>query len=310
MNYSNQYQIDSNNPLESLTDSFFRSDSRLTSSEVKRKRRSKNDQEGRKYKCDCGKAYLSQLALNNHYKAKHEAKDEQQDDSNLSSYLKIRGRPKKNVFNIKKNYYQRHEFNLESYFSHFFLKEFRHKLQNESEIVLEDYFKRFYNELYQPNNEKFELKLNCFEEHPLHKMLNRQFSSSSFVSNEDLPCDVIFRNYLLFTKDLVNKDYFYFVFLFIILFRECINKYKNVELENSKCILGEQIDEKIKEFTEYFCGEHLPDICNEFICDYLASNNYFGISKEFYSEFIEIVQHFCFWLYENNYTSSKLSFIG
>ena len=39
---------------------------------IKRKRRSKNDAEGRSFKCsECGKSYLSQPALTNHKKTKH-----------------------------------------------------------------------------------------------------------------------------------------------------------------------------------------------------------------------------------------------
>lgn len=54
-----------------------------------RKRRSKNDQDGRGYKCECGKSYLSQPALTNHKKTKH--------DQNSSGLKRGRGRPRKNV---------------------------------------------------------------------------------------------------------------------------------------------------------------------------------------------------------------------
>lgn len=61
------------------------------------KRRSKNDSEGRSYKCQtCGKAYLSYPALYTHVKTKHD----------LQSSMKGRGRPKKeadNMVNILSN---------------------------------------------------------------------------------------------------------------------------------------------------------------------------------------------------------------
>jgi hypothetical protein len=38
--------------------------------DTKRHRRSKHEQEGRIYACDCGKSFLSQPALNNHKKNK------------------------------------------------------------------------------------------------------------------------------------------------------------------------------------------------------------------------------------------------
>ena len=60
------------------------------------------------YKCECGKAYLSQLALSNHKKSKHEIinfNSNDVNDNNNSDYSmsnnskKRRGRPKKNVIN-------------------------------------------------------------------------------------------------------------------------------------------------------------------------------------------------------------------
>jgi hypothetical protein len=62
----------------------------------KRKRRSKNDAEGRSFKCsECGKSYLSQPALTNHKKSKH--------NYGLNGEKKGRGRPRKNVRKIPKN---------------------------------------------------------------------------------------------------------------------------------------------------------------------------------------------------------------
>lgn len=56
---------------------------------TKRKRRSKNDKDGRQYVCECGKSYLSQPALTNHKKTKHS-----KDDDGIK---RGRGRPRKNV---------------------------------------------------------------------------------------------------------------------------------------------------------------------------------------------------------------------
>ena len=55
----------------------------------KRKRRSKNEAEGRNFMCECGKSYLSAPALTNHKKTKHNS-----DDPTLK---RGRGRPRKNV---------------------------------------------------------------------------------------------------------------------------------------------------------------------------------------------------------------------
>lgn len=74
---------------------------------MKRKRRSKNEQDGRSFKCEsCGKAYLSQPALTNHNKTKHFHND--------PSFIKRgRGRPRKNVnFKLNLKFKFKYSFNL------------------------------------------------------------------------------------------------------------------------------------------------------------------------------------------------------
>jgi len=57
---------------------------------IRRKRRSKNELDGRSYVCShCGKKYLSQPALTNHKKSKH--------NYDTEGEKKGRGRPRKNV---------------------------------------------------------------------------------------------------------------------------------------------------------------------------------------------------------------------
>jgi len=54
--------------------------------------------------------------------------------------------------------------------------------------------------------------------------------------------------------------------------------------------------------------EEFPDLCNEFYCEFLDGNDFFGIEDENdRNEIIEIIQHFCFWLYKNDFTKSRLS---
>lgn len=60
------------------------------SEKQRRKRRSKNEAEGRNFECtDCGKCYLSLPALTNHRKTKH--------GYGQGEDKKGRGRPRKNV---------------------------------------------------------------------------------------------------------------------------------------------------------------------------------------------------------------------
>ena len=55
---------------------------------IERHRRSKHEQQGRDFACDCGKSFLSQPALNNHIKNKHPERLEGQ-------IKRGRGRPRK-----------------------------------------------------------------------------------------------------------------------------------------------------------------------------------------------------------------------
>ncbi len=193
-------------------------------------------------------------------------------------------------------------FNTEFLFHLFFHKEFRRKKSDET-IVISDYINRVFNDIYINHADKCTLKINNVDQHPFFGLILNRYKVSR------LSCDEIFLRYLEYVSDMTNKEYFLFVFKFIILFRECLNKYKNIELENTLLLFDDKISKDIREFTQYYDSELVPEICNEFITEYLISNEYFGMSREYFNEFIEIVQHLCFWLYENNYTSSKLSLI-
>jgi hypothetical protein len=46
------------------------------SEDLKRKRRTRNDEDGRNFSCNCGKSYLSYPALYTHVKTKHNGKSE------------------------------------------------------------------------------------------------------------------------------------------------------------------------------------------------------------------------------------------
>ncbi len=85
---------------------------------------------------------------------------------------------------------------------------------------------------------------------------------------------------------------------FITLFRECVNIINKEKLRNSEG----------QEYTQVTNAEDVPDISNDFITEFLdPDTNTFDISKE---EAIDLTQNFCHWLYENNFTCSKLSLIS
>ena len=84
---------------------------------------------------------------------------------------------------------------------------------------------------------------------------------------------------------------------FIILFRECYDNSKN------KNNVGQR-----KTVTNELTSEGLPDLCNEFYGEFMEPNNFFDIEdQDEKNEIIEIIQHFCIWLFKNEYTKSKLS---
>ena len=104
--------------------------------------------------------------------------------------------------------------------------------------------------------------------------------------------DEIFSKYLEDVVKDCNKEYFEFITKFVILFRECINKNK---------------DETTEEHSMKNNADNVPDICNEFITDFMEGYDYFGLDT---MELIDIIQHLCNWLYENKFTTSKLSLVS
>ncbi len=156
------------------------------------------------------------------------------------------------------------------------------------------------------NNIYAQYSIKNFSERKDHYNNNSNYHSN----NKHICCDEIFYEYLKSITKYANQKYFSFVLKFIIIFRECINTYKNIELENSILVLKEKISTEIKEFTQYYDAEQAPELCNEFISEYLQSCDYFGFEKNEIPEIIDIIQHFCYWMYENNYTSSRLSLLN
>ena len=153
---------------------------------------------------------------------------------------------------------------------------------------------KVFNDLVLPYKDKFLKQYNEVEDHPLL----RDIRGNGNI-NEVKTCDNIKFEYLKNVAQKTNDNYFVFVFKFVLLFRECINKFK-------------KLDGNIeREYCEVQGAEAAPDLCNEFISDFMESNEYFGMnSDENKTEFIEIIQHYCYWLFENGYTSSRLTLLS
>ena len=74
-----------------------------------------------------------------------------------------------------------------------------------------------------------------------------------------------------YLKDLAgkcNKEYFIFAFKFAVCFREAINKFKLNEIDQSK------------DYTQIYNSDQVPDVCNEFITDFMENADYFGVNSE------------------------------
>ena len=97
-----------------------------------------------------------------------------------------------------------------------------------------------------------------------------------------------------------NKDYFWFMIKFAVLFRECIKKKKKNFVKNEKN------EEKNKFYTQVYNAETVPEICNDFFVEFMEPHDFFGMLKD---ELIELIQHFCYWLYSKQYTQSHLTLL-
>ena len=276
----------------------------------KRQRRGKNETSDRIYKCpDCEKSYLSGPALVIHRKLKH--------NYNKTNENKSRGRPKKdyqqeNSLTIAQNKYNNY-FNNDMRKS-FLSDEEKNNINNiiyleqiklNLEIIFIDYksilfpnlenienynFYKYLKGEKNDINESFKDIYYLNEEKNLNNNLNYQKSNIP-------PLDYIFILYLKEIYIITNKEYYLFINKFIIFFREWINNKKKELIKEEY-----KTDEKY-EFSQLFNSEGIPDYCNDFFIEYLEPNKFFGLNIE---EFIELSQHFCFWLFLKKYTPNYL----
>ena len=250
---------------------------------IERHRRSKHEQEGRIFACGCGKSFLSQPALNNHKKTKHPELLEGQ-------AKRGRGRPRK--------YPLKSACDFESTkYDTFFNVEMRKSHLNDPPINMANMAENVFKLIYKgPYCEKLFSIPETYEDVSVLDNLVKNNPISSKPKNERT-CDDVFYEYLSSYKDKTNEKYFSLLIKFVILFKEC---YDSSKAKDSK-------EEKKESVTGKIAPEGLPDLCNEFYGEFLEPNNFFGIEEENRNEIIEIIQHFCIWLFKNEYTKSKLS---
>lgn len=126
-------------------------------------------------------------------------------------------------------------------------------------------------------------------------LLNQQNESSI---EKILPIDGSLFLYLKEVSKKTNKEYFWFLLKFIVVFRECLNTLRK------ELIQPQHIKENKIDYTQIYNAETVPAICNEFFSDFMLPNQYFGLDE---NESIETIQHLCSWLFTNGYTKSQLT---
>lgn len=193
------------------------------------------------------------------------------------------------------------DFESTKYEGFFNKSDFRKAIEGE-EIHLDRVANTVFQFLYQAeSSDKLFSKPKSVEDNPILKNIMEKkcaLNPDGETQKQNKTCDDVFYEYLANFKKETNENYFILLTKFVLLFRECYDISKNKDK-------GE--DEK-KTVTNVITPEGLPDLCNEFYGEFMEPNFFFGIKEEKEkSEIIEIIQHFCIWLFKNEYTKSKLS---
>lgn len=301
-----------NRPLSNNDNSSGQNNSTQNNEKAKRHRRGKADTENERiYKCpDCDKSYLSGPALIIHRRTKHGYTGDGE--------KKTRGRPK--AIDDQEASYKK----AKDYYNNFFENEKRKKKANDKIDVetLKTDFKKIFEAL---KNEIFK-DINNIEDYPLYQLITNLWdikdlilAKECFSEYEDTkkdkngkiekncskpPMEQVFLLYMRDLSDHTNKDYFEFALKFIILYREFINGFKKDLLKKDFNI---EKNNKDNSYSQLFSADGVPESFNDFFLDRLIPKSYYG-NKE--SDFMELAQHFCFWLYDKRFTSSYLTLVN
>merc|ERR1712228_6331 len=121
--------------------------------------------------------------------------------------------------------------------------------------------------------------------------------------------DEIFAFYLYDVSKKVNDGFYKTVLAFVIFFRECLNEIGwRKRKENDTELKPEEFDElEKKPFCDANSAEHAPEICNEFVTVYMEKHK--GKIEIIKCEQIDLTINLCHWLFEKQFTCSKLTMI-
>ena len=278
----------------------------------RKKRAKKSDLINRNYECPyCHRKYMSMPALCTHKKQKHSLSYNPKDQK----VNKIDEEANAIKFEKAKQKYIEF-FNDENKISKFIdstdntdQKE-KIKQSFNSDLVLNfvnkssNYENIEQHPFYQQINKYWDLDQTKTEEKPfIQKIKNNYISTSKTRRFKKCNAPSIDKIFLLYLKQLnkhLKNSYLTNITLFIIYFRKFINEIKQAQTT------AEIMKPGLNEFTQLFNARDIPEIANDFFNDFMPKYSDIidnGIRKEF----IGIIQHFCFWLYDNNYSDAVLS---
>ena len=280
---------------------------------IKNKRRYKNDNKGRSFNCGCGKSYLSYPALYTHIKNKHHGMNPSGLNPVFISSTKNRGRPKKLVYGQTKIEAAKENNNQSQVNCENSDAQDNYVLNNDEIIKSFDVFDtsgcnilECFQELSKSQNIKefqFILKMNEI----ISKMKDNR--NSPLIKNEEvndsqnsISGDIIICKYLIEMSSKVKSTFMKILILFVCIYRDCLEEH-GWEIIQSYRIVSEK--EKEKKFLTVNGGRYFPRASNYFLKNYLNKK----LSAFEPSLAIQLVMHFCSWLYTNKYTGCRLSLI-
>lgn len=206
----------------------------------------------------------------------------------LNIVKRKRGRPRKYLVDPPDSF---EKIKFENYFNEEKRKQELDSEGKPKEINMTELAQKVFKDLYEKYKGSFYRDPINYEDVPLLNYL---------ISKKELNlqiCNDIMCKYIDYVLPLTNEKYFEFILKFLILFKESVN-------------LTQKKENETKEYTSIQSAEILPEQCNDFFSVFLENKMFFGFSEEEKNELIEIIQHFCYWLFTNSYTKSKLSLAG
>jgi hypothetical protein len=124
--------------------------------------------------------------------------------------------------------------------------------------------------------------VSSLKEHMLYKAIHELLDKG----NDDIQTiDECMACYICDMFDKTNRKYFIFLVKFVLLFRDYICNIMGGEFAKGNKLDG------------------IPEFLNSFLTEFMEGFNYFGLSEQ---QFVDISQHFAYWLYEREFTTLRL----